>query len=90
MNGLYADFLSDTRMRRRKEGPRGAYMDRILDQADGDAKKLDGLTYSDHELWFMGGTMTEGGSDTTASIVTAFVQAMVCFRHHHRDLLISH
>ena len=77
MYGLYADFLSDIRMRRKKEGPRGAYMDRILDQADGDAKKQDGLTYSDHELWFMGGTLTEGGSDTTASILTAFVQAMV-------------
>ena len=77
MNDLYADFLGDIRMRRKKDGPRGAYMDRILDQVDGDAKKLEGLTYSDHELWFMGGTLTEGGSDTTASILTAFAQAMV-------------
>ena len=78
MNHLYADFLTDIRMRRSKEGTgRGAFMDKVLDQADGDAKKQDGLTYSDHELWFMGGTLTEGGSDTSASIITAFVQAMV-------------
>lgn len=83
MNGLYADFLSDIRMRRQKDGPRAAYMDRILDQADGDGKKLEGLTYSDHELWFMGGTLTEGGSDTTASILTAFIQAMVRYQRSH-------
>ena len=78
MNKLYADFLSDVRMRRRREGGgRGAFMDKVLDQADGEAKKQEGLSYSDHELYFMGGTLTEGGSDTTASIMTAFVQAMV-------------
>lgn len=56
MNALYADFLSDIRMRRRKEGGgRGAFMDKVLDQAEGEAKKQDGLSYNDHELWFMGG-----------------------------------
>ncbi|KAK3702421.1 hypothetical protein LTR37_014887 [Vermiconidia calcicola] len=80
MNALYADFLTDIRMRRRKEsGGRGAFMDKVLDQAEGEAKKQDGLTYNDHELWFMGGTLTEGGSDTSASIITAFVQAMIAY-----------
>ena len=80
MNNLYADFLSDIRMRRRKEGSsRGAFMDKVLDQAEGQSKQENGLTYSNHELWFMGGTLTEGGSDTSASIITAFVQAMVTF-----------
>ncbi len=99
MNHLYDDFLSDIRMRRQKEGHgREAFMDKVLDQAEGEAKKQDGLTYSDHEMWFMGGeqidclgssivsrhtdtlalrvagTLTEGGSDTSASIITAFVQ----------------
>ena len=51
MNGLYADFLLDIRMRRRKEGVgRDAFMDKILDQADGETKKQDGLTYSEHEM----------------------------------------
>ncbi|KAK5163102.1 uncharacterized protein LTR77_010886 [Saxophila tyrrhenica] len=98
MNALYRDFLIDIRMRRRKEGDgRGAFMDGVLEQAEGEGKKMDGLTYNDHgrsysetlllqcptnsttELYFMGGTLTEGGSDTTASIVTAFVQAMIAY-----------
>jgi hypothetical protein len=42
MNALYADFLADIRMRRRKEGsPRGAFMDGVLDQAEGMAKAQD-------------------------------------------------
>lgn len=51
-------------------------MDKVLDQVESE-KAAPGMTYSDHELWFLGGTMTEGGSDTSASIITAFVQAMV-------------
>ena len=78
MNALYADFLKDIRMRRKKEGEgRGCFMDKVLDQAEGHTKQESGLSYNDHELWFMGGTLTEGGSDTSASIITAFVQAMV-------------
>jgi cytochrome P450 family 619 len=75
MNHLYADFLRDIRARRSKSGSRGCFMDKVLDQADSE-KRMEGLTYNDHELWFMGGTLTEGGSDTSASIITAFVQAM--------------
>ena len=56
MDSLYADFLTDIRMRRQKEGTgRDAFMDKVLDQAEGQAKKQDGLSYNDHELWFMGG-----------------------------------
>ncbi|KAK4636492.1 Cytochrome P450 monooxygenase patH [Fulvia fulva] len=78
MNHLYSDFLRDIRHRRSTVGSRGAFMDKVLESADSE-KRMDGLTYSDHELWFMGGTLTEGGSDTTASIVTAFMQAMVAY-----------
>ncbi|CAK4033461.1 O-methylsterigmatocystin oxidoreductase [Lecanosticta acicola] len=78
MNSLYSDFLRDIRTRRSKGGSRGTFMDRILDQADSE-NRLDGLTHSDHELWFIGGSITEGGSDTTASMLTAFVQAMAAY-----------
>lgn len=54
MNGLYSRFLSDIRARRAKVGSRGSFMDKVLDQADSE-KRMDGLSYSDHELWFMGG-----------------------------------
>lgn len=75
MNHLYSDFLSDIRSRRKDTGSRGTLMDKVLDSAESQ-KRMDGMSYSDHELWFLGGTVTEGGSDTTASSLTAFVQAM--------------
>lgn len=40
MNHLYADFLTDIRTRRRQEGiGRGSFMDKVLDQAEGNVKK---------------------------------------------------
>ena len=45
-------------------------MDRVLDQTE----KLD-LTR--HQLYFLGGTMMEGASDTTSSIIIAAIQAWV-------------
>ncbi|KAI6793582.1 putative cytochrome P450 [Hortaea werneckii] len=78
MNNLYADFLYDIRLRRKQVGNRGSFMDKVLDSAENE-KRPEGLTFSDHELYFMGGTATEGGSDTSASIITAFVHAMVAY-----------
>ncbi|KAK3074008.1 hypothetical protein LTR53_003904 [Teratosphaeriaceae sp. CCFEE 6253] len=83
MNGLYSDFLRDIRVRRKAIGSRGAFMDRVLDDADA-AKPTSGLSYTDHELYFMGGTLTEGGSDTSASIILAFVQAMAAYPDYQR------
>lgn len=78
MNALYASFLEGIRARRQTSGSRGSLMDKVLDQVENE-KAAAGMTYSDHELWFLGGTVTEGGSDTSASIITAFVQAMVAY-----------
>ena len=78
MNALYASFLTGIRARRQASGSRGSLMDKVLDQVESE-KAAAGMTYSDHELWFLGGTVTEGGSDTSASIITAFVQAMVAY-----------
>lgn len=73
MNGLYSDFLKGIRHRREQGTMRGCFMDRVLDHQE-KAKE-----YSDHNLYFMGGTMTEGGSDTSSSIIIAFVHAMTAF-----------
>ncbi|PPJ49559.1 hypothetical protein CBER1_01956 [Cercospora berteroae] len=78
MNSLYSDFLSDIRTRRAEGGSRDSLMDSVLESAVSE-KRLNGLSYKDHELWFIGGTMTEGGSDTTGSILTAFVNAMCAY-----------
>jgi hypothetical protein len=77
MNSLYSSFLSGLRSRRAATGSRGSLMDKVLDQVEREKAAAPGMTYSDHELWFLGGTLTEGGSDTSASIITAFVQAML-------------
>jgi cytochrome P450 len=77
MNSLYSSFFSDLRSRRAATGSRGSLMDKVLDQVESEKAAAPGMTYSDHELWFLGGTLTEGGSDTSASIITAFVQAML-------------
>ena len=69
MNKLYADVLDQVEDRRRRKGDQGAFMDKVLDQNEK-------LEYNRHELYFLGGVLMEGGSDTSSSIIIAFVQAM--------------
>lgn len=70
MNGLYSDMLEGLERRREKFGPRFSFMDRVLDQRDK-------LELNRHQLYFLGGTMMEGASDTSSSIILAAVQAFV-------------
>ena len=60
MNSLYSSFLSGLRSRRAATGSRGSLMDKVLDQVESEKAAAPGMTYSDHELWFLGGTLTEG------------------------------
>lgn len=76
MDTLYASLLAGIRARRTDSGPRGSVMDEVLSQVEG-GRSAPGMTSSHHELWFLGGMLTEGGSDTTASVFPLFVQAMV-------------
>jgi cytochrome P450 len=70
MNGLYAR-LTDRVLKRRKEGVKlESLLDYILDQAPE-------VELSRHELNFFGGTIMEGGSDTTSSMILAFIHAMI-------------
>ena len=68
MNKLYNDMLKLIRQRRETKGRMHSFMDRILDQEE----KLD---FDDHQLYFLGGTMMEGASDTSASIILAGISA---------------
>ena len=70
MNGLYCDMLEGLERRREKVGPRFSFMDRVLDQRDK-------LELNKHQLYFLGGTMMEGASDTSSSIILSAVQAFV-------------
>lgn len=66
---LYGQYLDLVVSRRKKIGSTGSFMDTVLDQNE----KL-GLTR--HQLYFLGGVLMEGGSDTSSSIILAFIHAM--------------
>lgn len=69
MNELYSQYL-DITINRREEGiDNGSFMDKVLDQREK-------LQFSRHQLYFLGGVMMEGGSDTSSSIIIAFIHAM--------------
>lgn len=70
MNSLYNDMLTGLEKRREKVGPKYSFMDRVLDQKEK-------LELNRHQLYFLGGTMMEGASDTSSSIILAAVQAFV-------------
>lgn len=69
MNDLYSRMLDRVHERRDKIGSKNSFMDIVLDQNE----KL-GLTR--HQLYFIGGVLMEGGSDTSSSIILAFLHAM--------------
>jgi cytochrome P450 family 619 len=69
MNELYSSALDRVRERRQAKGRKESLMDLLLDQ--GDKLELDR-----HQLYFLGGVLMEGGSDTTSSIIIAFIHAL--------------
>ncbi|KAK6382185.1 hypothetical protein LTS17_004072 [Exophiala oligosperma] len=73
MYSLYRDLVEDVIRRRDALGPRDSMMDRVLDQLDSGK-----LTLMKHQLYFLAGFVIEGGSDTTASGILAFLKAMTC------------
>lgn len=71
MNALYDEWVTYVENRRKNSGPRDCFLDRVLEQRDSGK-----LGLNQHALYFLCGTLMEGGSDTTSSIVIAFVHAM--------------
>ena len=69
INALYADMIHLVEKRREVEGSKESFMDKVLDQNEK-------LGYNRHQLYFFGGVMMEGGSDTSSSIIIAFLHAM--------------
>ena len=72
MKSLYSDVLGQVENRREQGVNRGSFMDRILDQQ---AKNQ----LSRNELYFLGGVLMEGGSDTSSSLILAIVLAMMAY-----------
>jgi cytochrome P450 len=72
MTDLYTEVLGQVQQRRENGLNRGSFMDRVLDQ-----NEKNPLTPS--QLYFLGGVLMEGGSDTSSSLILAMVRAMIAF-----------
>lgn len=69
MNSLYSDILDKVLERRENGRIMDSFLDKLLNQNEK-------LGYSQHQLYFLAGVLLEGGSDTSASTILAFIQAM--------------
>lgn len=75
MDRLYGRMLSHVKQRRAKSdnGKRQSFVDSMLDQNEV-AQNL-----TPNQIMFLGGALMEGGSDTSSSVILAFIQAMITF-----------
>lgn len=69
MTSLYTQVLRRVQDRRRDGVNKNSLIDIVLD-------KQEKNQFSEHQLAFFGGTLMEGGSDTSSSIILAILQAM--------------
>ncbi|PLB47299.1 putative cytochrome P450 [Aspergillus steynii IBT 23096] len=74
MNDLYAGVLDRVRERRKLKGSQGSLMHTVLDEEEK-------FNLNRHQLYFLGGVLMEGGSDTTSSLLLAFIHAMTKWGH---------
>jgi cytochrome P450 len=70
MHNLYNGLREHVVKRRRTIGSVNSVIDRLLDQ-----QEKHGLT--EHQITLLSGVTLKGGSDTSASVLTSFIQAMV-------------
>jgi cytochrome P450 len=72
MNELYSEWVEYVIERRKNSGSLDCFLDRVLDQGE-----KAGL--NKHGLYFLMGTVMEGGSDTTSALIISFIQAMTAW-----------
>ena len=70
MDKLYGRMVSRVLKRREAYGSKGSFLDGVLDQNDS-------LNLTRDQLNFLCGVLMEGGSDTSSSIILAFIHAMI-------------
>lgn len=69
MTSLYTEVLQRVYARRNANINKDSLMDRVLDQQEKNG-------FNEHQLAFFRGTLMEGGSDTSSSLILAIIQAM--------------
>ncbi|KAI9680442.1 MAG: hypothetical protein M1822_007200 [Bathelium mastoideum] len=89
METLYSDILSKVIKRREGGQKLDTFLDRVL---DGQEK----YQLPQHQLCFIGGVLSEGGSDTSSSLTLAIVQALTLYpevqlkAHAEIDAVVGH
>ena len=78
IESLYDPLVSHVIQRRAKKGSNKSFLDNVLDQQDK-------LQLTRHELNLMCGNLTEGGSDTTSSMILVFIHAMLKYPDVQRE-----
>ncbi|KUI61929.1 O-methylsterigmatocystin oxidoreductase [Cytospora mali] len=78
IDSLYHPCVSHVIKRREAYGSKGCFLDDLLNQQDK-------LQMTRHEVDIMCGNLVEGGSDTTATMMQVFLQAMAI----HREALLE-
>lgn len=80
MDSVYSPLVDRVLLRREKmkSHGEGSYLDMIFDQQDK-------LQLTRHEIDLMLGNLLEGGSDTTAITIVAFIQAMALYPEAQRE-----
>ncbi|KAF3905051.1 hypothetical protein AA313_de0206378 [Arthrobotrys entomopaga] len=71
MEKLYSNMISQYRLNSQKTRVHESFFDMLFKSQE------KAMEFTDHEIAFIAGVQLEGGSDTSASILTAFVQAMI-------------
>ncbi|KAJ5649893.1 cytochrome P450 2D18 [Penicillium longicatenatum] len=74
LTNLYEPLVRLVVYRRQKGDSKGSFLDNLLD-------KQSKLGLSERDILLMVGNLVEGGSDTTASMLLVFIQAMVKYPH---------
>ena len=72
MDELYGRMVGRVMQRRLKSGSQGSFLDGVLDQQEK-------LQLGPNEINFLSGVLMEGGSDTSSSMILAFIHAMIKF-----------
>ena len=71
MDTLYRDLVEEVVKRRDAIGPRASFTDKLLENQEK-------YQLEPHQLHFLSGVVLEGGSDTTAGSLLAFIKVMTC------------
>ena len=74
----YDSLVSHAIQRRSRNGGSKSFLDNVLDQQDK-------LQLTRHEFNLMCGNVTEGGSDTTSSMIRVFIHAMLKYPDVQRE-----